>query len=56
MISEKEGRKVNLVGPGDSTGGKIVHILLAEVVAFHVGLTAVDVRSLGLELVFRSTL
>ncbi len=53
-IPEKGGRKRNSVGPGGSTGGKMVLILMAEVVAFHVGPTVVDVRGLGLELISRS--
>ena len=56
MISEKEGRKRNLVGPDGSVGGKMLLTLLTEVIIFHVGLTAVDVWDLGLELVSRSTL
>ncbi len=36
-----------MVGPDGSVGGKIVLTLLAEVVAFYVRLTAVDVRGLG---------
>ncbi len=56
LVPEKRGRKRNLVGPGSSVGGKIVLILLAEVITFHVGPTVVDVRGLGLELVSRSTL
>ncbi len=56
LISEKGGHKRNSVGPGGSTGSKMVLTLLAEVVAFHVGPTAVDVQGLGLEFVSRSTL
>ncbi len=48
-------RKRNLVWPSDSAGGKMVLTLLAEVVTFHVGPTAVDVWCLGLEFISRST-
>ncbi len=55
LVLEEEGRKRNSVWSGGSTGGKMVLTLLAEVVAFHVGSTAVDVQGLGLEFVSRST-
>ncbi len=55
-VSEKRGRKENSVGPGSSAGGKMVLTLLVEVITFHMGPTAVDVRGFGLELVFRSSL
>ncbi len=55
-VPEEGGRKRNLVWPGGPAGGKMVLTLLTEVIAFHVGPTAVDVRGLGLELVSRSTL
>ncbi len=54
-VPEEGGRKRNSVWPGGPAGGKMVLTLLAEVVAFHIGPTAVDVRGLGLEFVFRST-
>ncbi len=54
-ISQKGVRKRNSVRPGGSAGGKMILILLAEIVALYVGPTAVDVRGLGLELVSRST-
>ncbi len=56
LIPEKEGRKQNSVGPGGSAGSKMVLTLLAEVVTFHVGPTAVDVWGFGIELVSRSSL
>ncbi len=56
LIPEKGGRKRNSIGPGSSIGGKMALTLLAEVVAFYVGPTAVDVWGLGLELVSRTTL
>ncbi len=55
-IPEKRGRKRNSVASGSFIGGKIVLILLAEVITFHVGPTAVDVQGLGPELISRSTL
>ncbi len=55
-VPEKGGRKRNLVGPGSSAGDKMVLTLLAEVITFHVGPIAVDVRDLGLKLISRSTL
>ncbi len=55
LVPEERGRKRNLVWPGGSAGGKMVLILLAEVVAFYMGPTAVDVRGLGLEFVSRSS-
>ncbi len=55
-ISEKGSRKPNSVGPGGSADGKMVLILLAEVITFYVGPTAVGVWGLSLELVSRSTL
>ncbi len=56
LVPEEEGRKRNSAWLGGPAGGKMVLTLLAEVVAFHVGPTAVDVWGLGLELVSRSTL
>ncbi len=55
LVPEEGGRKRNSIWPSGSAGGKMVLTLLAEVVAFHVGPTAVDVRGLGLEYVSRST-
>ncbi len=55
-IPEKRGRKQNSVWSDGSAGGKMVLTLLADVVAFHVGATVVDVRGLGLEFVSRSSL
>ncbi len=55
-VSEEGGRKWNLVWPGGPTGGQMVLTLLAEVVTFYVGPTAVEVRGLDLEFVSRSTL
>ncbi len=56
LIPEKEGSKRNSVWLGGSAGGNMLLTLLAEVVAFHVGPTAIDIRGLGLELVSRSAL
>ena len=36
-----KGNTVGALGPG---GGKVILTLLAEVIAFHVGLTTIDVR------------
>ena len=36
--------KGNAVEALGSSGGKVVHILLAEVIAFHVGLITINVR------------
>ncbi len=55
LIPKKRGRKRNLVGSGGSVGDKMLLTLVAEVVAFHVSPTAVDIWGLGLELVSRST-
>ncbi len=55
-VPEKRGCKQNSVGPGSSVGSKMVLTLLAEVILFYVGPTAVDVRGLGLEIVSGSTL
>ena len=55
-IPQEKGCKRNLVWPGDSIGSKMVFILLTKVVVFYVGLTAVDIWGLDLELVPRSTL
>ncbi len=54
-VPEERGRKRNSVWPGGSAGGKMVLTLLEEVITFHVGSTAVDVRGFGLELVSGST-
>ena len=43
-VTQEKCCKVNAVGTFDSDNGKIVLILLAEVIAFHVGLTTIDVR------------
>ena len=56
LILQKKGCKRNFVRFGGSADGKIVFTLLVEVVVLHVGLTAIDVRDLGLKLVPRSTL
>ncbi len=55
-VPKKGGHKRNSVGPGSSAGGKMVLTLLAEVITFYVGPTAVDVLGLSLELVSRSIL
>ncbi len=52
-IPEKRGCKRNLIWPGGFSGSKVVFTLLTEVVALHVGPTVVDIRGLGLELIFR---
>ena len=36
--------KENAVGAFGSAGGKVILTLLTEVIAFHVGLTTIDVR------------
>ena len=36
--------KRNIVGTYDPNGGKVILTLLTEVIAFHVGLTTIDVR------------
>ncbi len=54
-VSEEKGRKQTSVWLGRPAGGKMVLTLLTEVIAFHVGPTAINVRGLGLELVSRST-
>ncbi len=55
LVSEEGDRKRNSVWPGGPAGGKMVLTLLTEVIAFHMGSTAVDVQGLGLEFVSRST-
>ena len=41
----KEGcYKINTIRAFGSGGGKVIPTLLAEVIAFHVGLTTIDVR------------
>ncbi len=55
-VPEEEGCKRDSVWPGGPAGGKMVLTLLTEVIAFHVGPTAVDVRGLVVELVSSSTL
>ncbi len=54
-IPKKGGRKQNLIWLSGFAGGKMVFILLAEVIALYVKPTTVDVRGLGLELVSRSS-
>ncbi len=54
-VLEEGGRKRNSVWPGGPADDKMVLTLLVEVVAFHVGPTAVDIRGLGLKFVSRST-
>ncbi len=56
LVPEERGRKRNSVWPGGSAGGKMVLTLLAEVITFHVGPTAIDVRGHGFEFVSGSTL
>ena len=43
-VPKEECYKENAVGDFGSCGGKVILILLAEVIAFHVGLTTIDVR------------
>lgn len=51
LILKKEDCKLNLVWPGDSNGGKVIFILLIEVIRLNMGLTAIDIRGLGLEFI-----
>ncbi len=56
LIPKKEDCKRNSIWPSNSNGDKVVFTsLLAKIVVLHMGPTIVDVRSLGLELVSRST-
>ncbi len=43
--------KQNLVWSGGSSGGKVVLILLTEIIAFYLGSTTVDVKGFDLEIV-----
>ena len=49
-VLEERHDKENLGKPCSSSGSKIVLILLTEVVAVHVGLSAIYVREVGLQL------
>ena len=44
VVTQERGCKRNAVGAFGSSGGKVILILLTEVIAFHVGLTTIDVR------------
>ena len=50
LVLEEGHGKGNLGRPRSSGGSKVVLILLTEVVAVHVGLSAVYVRGTGLQL------
>lgn len=51
MILKKEDCKLNSVWLGDSNGGKVVLILLIEVIRLNMGLTAIDIKGLGFEFI-----
>lgn len=50
---KKKGRKRNLIRLGGSNSGKVVFILLTEVIILNVGSTAIDIRESGIVLIPR---
>ncbi len=56
LVPEERGRKRNSVWSGGPADDTMVLILLTEVVAFYVRLTAVDIWGFGLEFVSKSNL
>lgn len=53
LISKKSVRKQNLVRSISSSSGKVVLILLTEVVAFYMEPTTINVRRPSFELILR---
>ncbi len=53
LISKKQSYKQNLIWPNSSNGGKIVLVLLIEIITFYIGPTAIDVRGHGFEFILR---
>lgn len=54
LISKKRGHKQNSVKLNGYNSGKIVFILLTEVIALYIGPTEIDIWRPGLQLIPRS--
>ena len=54
LVPQERGYERDVVWSGDSTGGKMVFTLLAEVITLHVESITIDVQGLSFELIPKS--